>query len=182
MELFTDLDETTLERKMETDGLTTKGEISSSNNFHLGKDSTTLSAMNSISTEITSKNEEAPDCRLPGVLYRGTKNVTITGRVCQKWVNQNPHEHNYDVFSLAQENYCRNFDREEPWCYTSDPDVRWELCDVKVCVTPCLNQSFYSFDVIKQCYLDYNQQTDCEYVFIYYATINNDIVLPCSSV
>ena len=35
----------------------------------------------------------------------------------------------------ANENYCRNPDNEPngPWCYTIDPDKRWEYCDVKLC-------------------------------------------------
>ena len=35
----------------------------------------------------------------------------------------------------AAENYCRNPDNEPggPWCYTTDPDKRWEYCDVPVC-------------------------------------------------
>ena len=73
------------------------------------------------------------DCRMPGMLYRGYKNTTESGRPCQSWQSQTPHGHNYDVFKLAQENYCRNFDREEPWCFTNDSSVRWELCGVAVC-------------------------------------------------
>ncbi|XP_061195831.1 uncharacterized protein LOC133204069 isoform X2 [Saccostrea echinata] len=93
----------------------------------------------------------ATDCRLPGVLYQGTKNITETGRPCQRWDAQTPHEHGYDVFSIAQENYCRNFDREEPWCFTNDSNVRWELCGVEICETPCLNQSFYTKEISSQC-------------------------------
>ncbi|XP_062613407.1 uncharacterized protein LOC134275170, partial [Saccostrea cucullata] len=82
------------------------------------------------------------DCRLPGFLYRGTRRVTKSGLLCQRWDVQSPHEQSYFIFSLAQENYCRNFDREEPWCFTSNSSVRWELCGVKVCSSPCLNTSF----------------------------------------
>ncbi|XP_062595421.1 uncharacterized protein LOC134256764 isoform X2 [Saccostrea cucullata] len=101
------------------------------------------------------------DCRLPGVLYQGTKSITKTGKACQRWDTQSPHEHAYDVFSLAKENYCRNFDREEPWCFTNDTDVRWELCGVKVCETPCLNQSFYTTEIKSQCVSDI--PSDSEY-------------------
>ena len=35
------------------------------------------------------------------------------------------------------ENYCRNFmdcaDETSPWCYTTDPETRWDYCDVKTC-------------------------------------------------
>lgn len=31
-------------------------------------------------------------------------------------------------------NYCRNPDEDKsPWCYTTDPRVRWEYCNLKKC-------------------------------------------------
>ena len=35
----------------------------------------------------------------------------------------------------AASNYCRNPDNEPVglWCYTMDPDKRWEECDVPIC-------------------------------------------------
>jgi hypothetical protein len=38
--------------------------------------------------------------------------------------------------SLAdQKNYCRNPDREpRPWCYVQNATIRWEFCDVPMCV------------------------------------------------
>ncbi|XP_062587977.1 hepatocyte growth factor-like [Saccostrea cucullata] len=116
---------------------------------------------------VTDVNAESisDDCRLPGVLYQGTKNVTETGRACQRWDTQTPHEHGYDVFSFAKENYCRNFDREEPWCFTNDTDVRWELCGVEVCATPCLNQSFYTKEIKSQCVPDIPSDGEyCSYI------------------
>ncbi|XP_061177360.1 uncharacterized protein LOC133186096 [Saccostrea echinata] len=166
-EFSTSFNSITIDRIITTDDFTTTGDISSSDDSEGGEEfSTTLSTVYSLSTEIENTKKTSPDCRLPGVLYRGTKNITLTGRVCQRWAEQSPHEHNYDVISLAQENYCRNFDREEPWCFTTDPDVRWELCGVDVCATPCLNQSFYRNDVIKQCYSGNTQvaAADCELI------------------
>ena len=36
-------------------------------------------------------------------------------------------------------NYCRNPDGEPytPWCYTTDRNKRWELCDVHHCSRKC---------------------------------------------
>ncbi|CAH1777807.1 unnamed protein product, partial [Owenia fusiformis] len=32
-------------------------------------------------------------------------------------------------------NYCRNPDGDNggPWCYTSDPNIRWEYCELEMC-------------------------------------------------
>ena len=76
--------------------------------------------------------------------YTGKVSVTESGRTCQAWSSQFPHEH--ATSNKAEDfpdgyfpfNYCRNppGDQEErPWCYTTDPDRRWELCDVRDCAT-----------------------------------------------
>jgi len=68
-----------------------------------------------------------------GVDYRGGESVTLSGKQCQKWTEQEPHSHsftpdNYPSGDL-RENFCRNPDNAEgPWCYTTDPDKRWEYC------------------------------------------------------
>ena len=62
----------------------------------------------------------------------------LSGRVCQPWSFQYPHRHNKkpEKFpsSGLDKNYCRNpgdtKDFGKPWCYTSDPFVEWEYCDV----------------------------------------------------
>ncbi|XP_048456971.1 plasminogen isoform X1 [Rhincodon typus] len=83
--------------------------------------------------------EEETDCYTgKGQKYRGTERTTISGRICQRWDAQKPHLHsrtpaNYPCKGLEQ-NYCRNPDNEkEPWCYTTDPDTRWEYCQVRKC-------------------------------------------------
>lgn len=74
-----------------------------------------------------------------GRYYQGTKNTTETGLACQAWESQFPHQHTRPplVFPEVQNssNYCRNAGGEErkPWCYTMDPDVRWEYCDIPSC-------------------------------------------------
>ncbi|XP_025998839.1 plasminogen-like isoform X5 [Astatotilapia calliptera] len=73
-----------------------------------------------------------------GLAYRGTIAVTETGKTCQSWSAQTPQIHNrtpqnYPCKGLDN-NYCRNPDNERrPWCYTTDPDTRWEYCNVTWC-------------------------------------------------
>uniref|UniRef100_A0A8C7EBX7 Plasminogen n=1 Tax=Nothoprocta perdicaria TaxID=30464 RepID=A0A8C7EBX7_NOTPE len=76
-----------------------------------------------------------------GVNYRGTSSFTITGKKCQAWNSMSPHRHNKTAehFPNAdlRQNYCRNPDADSrPWCYTTDPSVRWEYCNLKKCNDP----------------------------------------------
>lgn len=79
-----------------------------------------------------------------GRYYQGTVNVTESGKACQAWESQYPHQHTRPplVFPEVQNssNYCRNAGGEEqgPWCYTMDPEVRWELCDIPLCANSTL--------------------------------------------
>jgi len=77
-----------------------------------------------------------------GVEYRGTVSVTNTGRTCQAWKNQSPHQHSVNQDSMFPDqsitdanNYCRNPDGGPlgPWCYTTDSAVRWEYCSIPFC-------------------------------------------------
>ncbi|CAH1246529.1 LPA [Branchiostoma lanceolatum] len=73
-----------------------------------------------------------------GGSYRGKKRTTKSGRQCQRWDSQSPHEHSrtpetYPTAGLER-NYCRNPDDSDAvWCYTADPEKRWEYCDVTKC-------------------------------------------------
>jgi len=66
--------------------------------------------------------------------YRGCQTKTITGKTCQAWSSQSPHQHtrtpaNYKSSGL-EGNYCRNPDGSNTiWCYTTDRYQRWEYCD-----------------------------------------------------
>jgi hypothetical protein len=71
--------------------------------------------------------------------YRGTISKTISGRTCQNWADRTPHAHGYDPSDYPEDgldaNYCRNPYgwNDRAWCYTTDPDARWEYCDVPFC-------------------------------------------------
>ena len=66
--------------------------------------------------------------------YCGTIATTVNGRTCQRWDSQFPHEHSFSGDFGSEDNYCRNPDGEpSTWCYTTDPDKRWELCAVPFC-------------------------------------------------
>ena len=79
--------------------------------------------------------------------YRGTINITQSGKTCQAWNVHTPHEHKHSDFSKYKEleghNFCRNPDSNMggSWCYTTDPDTRWELCDVPTCPTTLVNST-----------------------------------------
>ena len=52
--------------------------------------------------------------------------MTKNGRTCQAWALDTPHAHSFNHLPF---NYCRNPDGESaPWCYTTDPEMRWEKC------------------------------------------------------
>jgi hypothetical protein len=66
-----------------------------------------------------------------GMNYKGCQNKTWSGRTCQNWMAQSPHQHNRCCTHGYNwtHNYCRNPDNETTvWCYTTDPGRRWEYC------------------------------------------------------
>ena len=84
------------------------------------------------------------ECRTTaiGTDYQGQISVTNTGKVCQPFASQFRYLHNYtdpDMYPDASvkdtRNFCRNpnGDKSEPWCFTMDPLVEWEYCDVPMC-------------------------------------------------
>ncbi|CAH1799471.1 unnamed protein product [Owenia fusiformis] len=74
--------------------------------------------------------------------YQGKLSVTRSGKTCQRWNRQSPHEHSRNDTSTFPDdnlkdanNYCRNPDNEPEglWCYTTDSNTRWEYCNVQQC-------------------------------------------------
>lgn len=67
--------------------------------------------------------------------YRGSVNVTASGIPCQKWSSQVPHAHETKypdpALGIADNNYCRNpFGDATVGCFTMDPDVAYQECDI----------------------------------------------------
>ncbi|VDH97334.1 Hypothetical predicted protein [Mytilus galloprovincialis] len=72
----------------------------------------------------------------------GTENMTRTCIPCQRWDSDFPQHHIYTESMKDHENYCRNPDQEPegPWCYTMDPGIRFDFCDVQFCgLTPAVS-------------------------------------------
>ncbi|CAC5405088.1 PLG [Mytilus coruscus] len=68
--------------------------------------------------------------------YNGYVNYTNSRKTCQMWNLQSPHTHKItsQMMSDFNSNYCRDPDDTlTPWCYTTDPSVRWEFCPVAKC-------------------------------------------------
>mmetsp|Transcript_42050 Transcript_42050/g.121498 ORF Transcript_42050/g.121498 Transcript_42050/m.121498 type:complete len:141 (-) Transcript_42050:79-501(-) len=67
-----------------------------------------------------------------GADYRGLHEQTKSGRACKNWLKQDKYPPGEGIGSHS---FCRNPEgsKEAPWCYTVDPAVEFELCDVPEC-------------------------------------------------
>ncbi|KAK6321706.1 hypothetical protein J4Q44_G00086820 [Coregonus suidteri] len=82
------------------------------------------------------KDEVCITCN--GEDYRGQVDHTVSGRECQRWDQQYPQQHIYQPEKYPDksldDNYCRNPDASPvPWCYTTDPDMERESCQISKC-------------------------------------------------
>ncbi|XP_053577107.1 hepatocyte growth factor-like protein isoform X2 [Bombina bombina] len=85
--------------------------------------------------------------------YRGFVDRTESGKECQRWDLQSPHSHPYKPERYPDksldDNYCRNPDSSErPWCYTTDPNVHREYCQI----TKCKKQRQRNVEVTGSCF------------------------------
>ncbi|XP_066275255.1 plasminogen-like [Branchiostoma lanceolatum] len=89
------------------------------------------------------------DCQVEnGRFYRGTVAVTWSGKTCQHWDSQTPHQHmwtstNYPAYGLDG-NYCRNPDpsgRDGAWCLTMEPGQFREKCRVPSAPCACTSKT-----------------------------------------
>lgn len=80
------------------------------------------------------------DCYVDvGADYVGLMDFTRTGRKCKGWLEEGTgmgKDYTPATKGIgSNHNYCRNPEgkSEQPWCYTVDPAVEWEFCEVPKC-------------------------------------------------
>ena len=124
--------------------------------------------------------------------YTGTQNVTASGYTCQRWDQQLPHQHGYELsdrYNGVIENYCRSNDPgvASPWCYTTNPEVRWEYCSVPQCETFTVPVQLSAVEqlpprrpICSTSIFDGNRQAPEETSGLYLDGITNHISLPGS--
>jgi len=88
-----------------------------------------------------------------GATYRGNQKRSRSGKTCQKWSSQTPHTQtytpgNYPTAGLSV-NYCRNpylpdarIKASTIWCFTTDTEVRWELCSPVGVIQPACAEGY----------------------------------------
>eukprot|EP00112_Aurelia_sp_Birch-Aquarium-sp1_P011906 Seg250.3 transcript_id=Seg250.3/GoldUCD/mRNA.D3Y31 product=Plasminogen protein_id=Seg250.3/GoldUCD/D3Y31 len=103
--------------------------------------STALPPTTTTATTIISTTKANIECKVTkmGSEYRGKRNTTEFGFICQRWDSQTPQRHNNtpdaNPHRGLEGNYCRNPDAEPegPWCYITNPEYRWDYCIVPFC-------------------------------------------------
>ncbi|XP_066553558.1 plasminogen [Amia ocellicauda] len=93
--------------------------------------------------EVPPTVDTAKDCRIGiGTDYRGPTSITALGVTCQAWTSNTPHAHASFTPQThpdkgLESNNCRNPDGDVngPWCYTTDPQKKWDYCQIPSCDT-----------------------------------------------
>ena len=99
--------------------------------------------------------EECDSSDIGGRDYRGYTSESSTGKTCQKWTSQEPHNHlmmsRYPNTGLGDHNFCRSPDNNPlgPWCYTLDTETRWQYCNKAVSCKRCIHQNLLVYDACK---------------------------------
>lgn len=107
----------------------------------------TLSAANTGMSQISGEATASEALTGNGKDYRGVQKNTKDGLSCQAWDAFAPHNHsttaaNYNTSGLVK-NYCRNpTNGPTIWCYTVDPEVRWQVCTPLGVVRPECEQGY----------------------------------------
>ena len=72
--------------------------------------------------------------------------VPQSGRRCQSWALNQPHQTRVRP-AVYNHNFCSNPDRDPrgAWCYTTDPNVPWDFCDIPRCRVDNFNEETEQF-------------------------------------
>merc|ERR1719335_1427911 len=98
------------------------------------EDKQPLEGTESVPKRTSMKELDPFDCyKGKGEDYVGLVNLGESGRNCMNWLDQGKYKST--TKGIGGHNYCRNpnGDKERPWCYTVDPDQKWEFCEVPKC-------------------------------------------------
>ncbi|XP_033757774.1 plasminogen-like [Pecten maximus] len=68
---------------------------------------------------------------MDGYEYEGRVSCTLKGTVCQRWDTDFPHSLSYYRDRSDYGNSCKIGNEHRPWCYTTDPNDRWDYCPVE---------------------------------------------------
>ncbi|XP_060083716.1 plasminogen-like [Ylistrum balloti] len=70
--------------------------------------------------------------------YVGGVSCTVRGVPCQRWDSDTPHVPHFYRGRSDLGNRCKLYSEQRPWCYTTDPKMRWDYCPVEDidCGTP----------------------------------------------